>query len=77
MSNKKSENPVVKILMERDGFSLEDAIAEVEAVATEFHENVGDREPYEFYDFLEDAILEDLGLEPDYVLDVLAILDQR
>ena len=77
MSNKKSENPVVKILMKRDGLSLEDAIAEVEAVATEFYENVDDQEPYEFYDSLEDSILEDLGLEPDYVLDVLAILDQR
>jgi hypothetical protein len=79
MSNKKSDNLAVKILMERDGYSLEEAIAEVENLATEIFDEMGDALSEEIpdFDWAEEFIMDNLGLEPDYIVEVLAILDQE
>lgn len=56
---KKKINPVVEILMRRDGLSREDAEREV-AICREDLLNGN----YE-------AIMDDLGLEDDYIVDIL------
>lgn len=55
-----SDNRVVCILMERDGISEQDAIDQVKNCRDEMLES-GD----------EDVIMDCLGLEPDYIMDVL------
>lgn len=57
-----SDNRVVCILMERDGLTEQDAIDQVKACRDEMLES-GD----------EDVIIDHLGLEPDYIMDVLFV----
>ena len=54
------ENRVVCILMERDGIDEQSAIDQVRQCRDEMLES-GD----------EDVIMDHLGLEPDYIMDVL------
>jgi len=60
-------NKVVKILMERDSLPLEEAIAQVEECRDALHEAM---EPGTDC-FEEDIIQEYLGLEPDYLFDII------
>ena len=58
-------NKVVKILMERDGLTKEEAtdlLYEVQDMMKEC-----DYEPFE----CEDIMSSELGLEPDYIMDIL------
>ena len=59
-------NRVVKILMKRDGLSKEEAYDLVNEVRVEMQEAIacGD------YDLAEEIIESDLGLEPDYIIDI-------
>lgn len=74
--SRKANNEIVKILVERDGYSLEDAIAAVVNMAEEHFENTDLADALEALEELEDQLLSEFQLEPDYVLEVLAILDQ-
>ena len=60
-------NRVVEILMKRDGYSKEDAYDLVNDVRAEMQDAIacGD------YDLAEEIIESDLGLEPDYIFDIL------
>jgi len=60
-------NRVVKILMERDGLTQEEATKEVSRTASEIEEAVADGN----YDFAEDIVMNGLGLEMDYIMDIL------
>lgn len=57
-----------KVLMERDGMTEEEARVETRAVSNEIHEalSIGGS-----YDDIEDILLYDLGLEMDYIFDLL------
>ena len=58
---------ITEVLMRRDGLSEEDAKREVEDFKADAEDYIcnGDLEG------LEDALLYDLGLEPDYLMDIL------
>lgn len=58
-------NRVVKILMERDGMTEEEAKAEVRAGRQEMLEAL------EYGEDLDDMMSDLFGLEPDYLFDVL------
>jgi hypothetical protein len=58
---------VVKILMERDGYSKEEAIEIVNNCREEMNEAIADGD----YELAEDIMACDLGLEPDYIFDIL------
>lgn len=58
-------NPVVKILMERDGITEQEAIDLVKETKEELMNS-------QYYDGA-DIIMENLGLEPDYIMDILEI----
>ena len=60
-------NQVQKILMERDGMSAEDAKDTIRAV----REDIMDAIMEEDYDSVEDILSSDLGLEMDYIFDIL------
>lgn len=60
-------NRVVNILMKRDGYSKEEAIEMVKDCREEINEAIADGD----YDLAEDIIACDLGLEPDYIMDIL------
>ena len=55
-------NKVVQILMKRDGIDEEEARSLIKETRDEMIEN-----PYE----ADDIIMEYLGLEPDYIFDIL------
>lgn len=59
-------NKVVKILMERDGMSEDEAIELVEETREEILACEGSEEAW-------DVIEDNLGLEPDYIFDILDI----
>jgi hypothetical protein len=59
-------NKVVKILMERDGMSEDEAIELVEETREETLACEGSEEAW-------DIIEDNLGLEPDYIFDILDI----
>lgn len=59
-------NKVVKILMERDGMSKDEAIELVEETRDEILACGGGDEAW-------DIIEDNLGLEPDYIFDILDI----
>ena len=61
-------NRVVKILMERDGMTEEEAKAEVREARNEMYEAIHDGCDAEE---VEDIFSDYLGLEPDYIFDVL------
>ena len=58
---------ITKVLMRRDGLSEEDAKREVDDFKADIEDSImsGDLED------LEDALMYDLGLEPDYLMDIL------
>ena len=58
-------NPVVKILMERDGMTEQEATDLVKETKEELMNS-------QCYDGA-DIIMENLGLEPDYIMDILEI----
>ena len=58
-------NPVVKILMERDGMEEQEATDLVRETKEELMNS-------RCYDGA-DIIMENLGLEPDYIMDILEI----
>ena len=60
-------NRVIEILMKRDGLSKEDAYDLVNEVRAEMQDAIacGD------YDLADEIIESDLGLEPDYIFDIL------
>ena len=60
-------NKVVKILMERDGLTEAEAKRELEQVRTEIYSAVEDGD----YDEAEDIMYSFLGLEMDYIFDVI------
>ena len=55
-------NPIVVILMQRDDFPLRDALEALEDARMEVFEH--GRDPAE-------VLLEELGLEPDYIFDLI------
>lgn len=61
-------NNVVKILMNRDGMSINDARALVEETREEINDAVSNGGGY---DEIEDIIAGNLGLEMDYIFDLL------
>jgi hypothetical protein len=60
-------NRVVNILMKRDGYSKEEAIEIVNDCREEMNEAIAHGD----YDLAEDILAGDLGLEPDYIMDIL------
>lgn len=58
---------ITEVLMRRDGLSEEDAKREVEDFKTDIEDSImsGNLED------IEDALMNDLGLEPDYLMDIL------
>lgn len=60
-------NRVVEILMKRDNISKSEAEALVERTREEIEEYCA----HEMYDAAEEAIYENLGLELDYVSDIM------
>ena len=59
----KKINEVVRILMERDGLSKKEA----EEKLDEVREMIADADPWE----AEDIIADELGLEMDYIFDII------
>lgn len=58
-------NRVVEILCRRDGMEPKDAQALVDQTIAEINDNLGDP------DAVEDIIMNNLGLEMDYIFDLL------
>ena len=58
---------ITEVLMRRDGLSEEDAKREVE----DFREDIEDSIMSGNLEDIEDALMNDLGLEPDYLMDIL------
>lgn len=58
---------ITEVLMRRDGLSEEDAKREVEDFKADIEDSImsGNLED------IEDALMYDLGLEPDYLMDIL------
>ena len=58
---------ITEVLMRRDGMSEEDAKREVEDFRADIEDSImsGNLED------IEDALMNDLGLEPDYLMDIL------
>lgn len=58
---------ITEVLMRRDGLSEEDAKREVDDFRADIEDSImsGDLED------IEDALMYDLGLEPDYLFDIL------
>lgn len=58
---------ITEVLMRRDGLSEEDAKHEVEDFKADIEDSIisGNLED------IEDALMNDLGLEPDYLMDIL------
>lgn len=59
----KKSNEVIRILMERDGLTKEEATERLEEV----REMISYADPYE----VEGIIADELGLEMDYIFDIL------
>lgn len=58
---------IKEVLMRRDGLSEEDAQREVD----DFREDIEDSIMSGNLEDIEDALMNDLGLEPDYLMDIL------
>lgn len=56
-------NKIIKILMERDNLSKEDACAEIKATLEEMQDAIAGGDS----DQCEDILMSNLGLEPDYL----------
>ena len=55
-------NEIVRVLMERDGYTRREAEEEVRRVRSEFDPTTDDTE---------EVLAEEFGLEPDYIFDLL------
>lgn len=60
-------NEIVKILMQRDGLSKAEAVETVKNFMEENSQLIENGD----YDALEEALMGDLGLEPDYIEDLI------
>lgn len=60
---------IIKILMERDGLTEEDAREQAEDTRQEMYEAIEDG----CFEDVEDILADDLGLEMDYIFDILDI----
>ena len=58
---------IVKILMRRDGLSKAEAVETVKNFMEENSQLIEDGD----YDALEEALMSDLGLEPDYIEELI------
>ena len=58
---------ITEVLIRRDGLSEEDAKREVD----DFREDIEDSIMSGNLEDIEDALMNDLGLEPDYLMDIL------
>ena len=58
---------ITEVLMRRDGLSEEDARREV----ADFKDNIQESIINGDLDDIEEALMNDLGLEPDYLMDIL------
>lgn len=63
----KGVNKVVKVLMDRDGLTQEEATNQV----NEVREMISDAAGCGDYDEVEDIMYSELGLEMDYIFDIL------
>jgi len=63
-------NKVIGILMKRDDMTLEEARDLVADVREQIEDAVADGD----YEYAEDIMLSDLGLEMDYIFDVLGYI---
>ena len=59
-------NNIIKVLMERDNMSYEDAKEYLEQSRQEFYEQCSEPD-FDFDEFMSDAF----GLEPDYIFDLI------
>jgi hypothetical protein len=59
-----AKNPIIAILMRRDGLTLEEARDALEEAAQEIHAGA---DP-------EEVLARSFGLEPDYIFDMLEVL---
>lgn len=62
-----ARNRVVRILMHRDGITEAEAVSMVEATASEIYDAIEGTSCVE----PEEIMMEELGLEPDYMFDIL------
>ena len=60
---------IVKILMKRDNLSKEEAISIMKETAEEINEAIDNED----FDLAEDILMDNLGLEPDYLEDILGV----
>ena len=60
---------VVKLIMKRDGLSYEDAKTEVSNTVDEMYEALESRDS----ELVEEILMNNLGLEPDYIPQLLGI----
>lgn len=60
-------NKVIEILMTRDGLTQEEAESQLNSV----REQISDAVSCGDYDLAEDIVASDLGLEMDYIFDIL------
>ena len=58
---------ITEVLMRRDGLSEEDAKREVEDFKADIEDSIMSGDLGD----IEDALMNDLGLEPDYLMDIL------
>lgn len=65
---KQSANSIIKALMHRDNMTLEEATSLFEQVRDEIHDVIADGGSY---DEVEDIMYCELGLEMDYIYDIL------
>lgn len=64
-------NEIIKTLMERDGLTYEEAKAQYKETRSEIHSAIEEMDPWEAYEYVEDLMADDLGLEMDYIFDML------
>lgn len=58
---------IIRILMQRDGISFEEARRQCEDTVAEIHMAVASGD----YSLAEELMMSDLGLESDYLIDIL------
>lgn len=63
----KKQNEIIRILMERDGMDLKEAKSVLRDVKSEMEEAIADGD----YELAEEIMASELGLELDYIFDIL------
>lgn len=66
----KKMNDIIRIFMERDGETYEDALAMYKRLKEEVQDTIESYEGFEAYEYVED-ILAMYSLEMDYVMDLI------